>query len=164
MLANSDEHLDQTAPPSSISTFARRAGVSYSDILRGAHSIGALLEHLGYRSVPSPSHPCPAGGHYFNGGYSVRRHCSADDGVMGFQLEVTRAVRRTHEARSAFASKLALALATYCAFHCGYSFALKLLPLPVKEAPQREAHVLDKDSGENRHGQRVVHAKANLYH
>ena len=75
--------LDSAAPPTErLSLFGlwrgSPSGASLEDIVRGAHSLGRLLELRGFPCVPSPSSLAPeAGALYFNGGYNTATHGSA---------------------------------------------------------------------------------------
>ena len=58
--------------------------------------------------VPSPAHPDPGAGNYFDGGYNTRRHGSRDGGrVDAVQLEVPRHLRVGTSARRRLAEDLA---------------------------------------------------------
>ena len=122
--------------------FAQVTGLDHATVLRGSHSFGALLEHLGYNAVPSPKNPSPGRRNYFNGGYSIRRHGFSDN-INGMHIEVTRAVRATEQARKAFAADMALALAAHCSFYCDWSVETELLksldhPLAAPRTLKRE--------------------------
>lgn len=82
-------------------------------MLRGATSLGGLIEARGYPAVPSPAAPAPlAGEAYFNGGYNTDRHGSSSGGMLdAIQIECHFAgVRDTEANRTAFADALADAL------------------------------------------------------
>ena len=104
---------------SSIRTLAAESGVRFSALVRGPASLGGLLERAGYASVPSPETPEPGTDPFFGGGYTARRHGSADGGpVSAVQLETPYpGLRDTPAARSRFASALADALVTYARTH-----------------------------------------------
>jgi hypothetical protein len=98
------------AARSTIRNLARRTGVPFSELLRGTNSIGALLLARGYPAVPSPSMPSPGPGEsYFDGGYNVRRHSSANGGAVdGVQMEVNyTGVRDTTDNRAVFSRTVA---------------------------------------------------------
>ena len=89
--ALSKEEIDE---PTSMRHLIESLGLSRTDLLRGETSLGARTQALGYKSVPSPAHPAPDGGHYFSGGYSTRRHGSREAGTIdGVQLELPRTLR-----------------------------------------------------------------------
>jgi hypothetical protein len=111
-LTNADRMLDEPAyaDRSTIRTLARRTGVPFSELLRGTNSVGALLAARGYPAIPSPGMPSPGPGNsYFDGGYNVRRHGSANGGAIdGLQMEVNYAgVRDTEANRTRFSRALA---------------------------------------------------------
>lgn len=76
-------------------------GVSFSEVIRGATSMGAFFELptaqnvSGYLSVPSPQVNAPASGEdYFQGGYNVETHGSQDGGTIdAIQIEFPRYLR-----------------------------------------------------------------------
>ncbi|MCH2100324.1 MAG: hypothetical protein MK209_00155 [Planctomycetes bacterium] len=64
------------------------------DWVRGSMSLGARLDALGWKSVPSPARPAPKIGQaYFTGGYTVRRH--RGDGLRSIQIELPPKPRRS---------------------------------------------------------------------
>jgi hypothetical protein len=101
---------------SSIRTFSQQSPSSFSALLRGQSSLGALLANAGYPSVPSADDPFPdVGEEYFSGGYSTERHSCKTTGVIcGVQIEANLAgVRDTPENRAAFAAAIATAYAAF---------------------------------------------------
>lgn len=93
---------------SSIEAVAARHAGDRAALLRGEQSLGGVLEAAGYKSVPSPAHPHPDGGKYFNGGYNTRRHGSRRGGqVDAVQMEVPRHLRLDVARRRKFAADLA---------------------------------------------------------
>lgn len=106
---------------SSIRALSQLSPLSFSALLRGAQSFGALMVAQGYPSVPSPDMPNPGSDPYFNGGYNTRTHGSRDGGfVDGLQIECHYAgVRDTTANRTAFAQSLAAVLEDYFARHYG---------------------------------------------
>lgn len=112
---------------SSIRTFSQRSPISFSALLRGPTSLGALLERAGYRSVPGESDPAPATGEeYFSGAYSTVRHgCASGGPVCGVQIEAHwDGVRNTAANRAAFATALVDAYLEYLA-----QFGIALAPV-----------------------------------
>lgn len=93
-----------------------RSGATDVALLRGPASLGALLTGAGYPAVPSPADPAPKSGEsYFTGGYNTVRHGSRDGGATdAIQMECYFAgLRDTADNRTAFADKLAIALAEF---------------------------------------------------
>jgi len=91
-----------------------------AEVLRGAASLGELLERRGVRAVPSASDPGPGSDPYFSGGYSTVRHGSRGGGAVdGVQLEVHGSARRTESSREAFARAFAQALLEFLEIHAG---------------------------------------------
>ena len=119
LLQAPDSALDApgVAASGSLRRIAEKSKLSYSALVRGPRSLGALLETRGFACVPSPERPEPVLP-YFQGGYSVRRHVAADQPVAGLQIECTLAgVRDTAENRAKFAAALVAALREYLAEH-----------------------------------------------
>lgn len=116
---------------SSIRTLSEEdAAHTFSELLRGASSLGSLYADGGFRSVPSATEPSPGGASYFTGGYNTVRHgCGAGAGevggvsggpVCGVQLEANfTGVRDSAENRTAFADATAAVLAEYLSTHWG---------------------------------------------
>ncbi len=91
--------------------------------LRGATSLGGLLEARGFASVPSPSAPAPQmGEEYFNGGFNTAQHGSRSaSNTDAVQIECHfTGVRDTEASRAAFASALVDALLVLFANEYGW--------------------------------------------
>lgn len=106
---------------SSIRTFSVRSPLTFSQLLRGPRSLGALFEEQGFPAVPSPKSPSPGADPYFDGGYNTARYsCSDGSVVCGVQLEANFAgVRDTAASRTMFALALLRVLDAYLAEHVG---------------------------------------------
>lgn len=108
-LALSDATLDS---PTLVAKSSLRAlvggGRTHAQLVRGALSVGGVMEQRGYAAVPSPAQPEPGLAPFFSGGYSTSRHASREGTrIAGFQLEANmRGVRDTPEHRRAFADAL----------------------------------------------------------
>ena len=127
-LTNADSVLNHPAYAgcSTLRTLAQQTSLPFSELLRGTNSFGALLAAKGYPAVPSPAMPNPGrDGSYFDGGYSVRRHCSANGSAIdGLQMEVNFAgVRDTAINRTNFS--LAFAQVLDCFFKNHYRLDLR---------------------------------------
>jgi hypothetical protein len=121
-LTNADSVLNQPAYAgcSTLRALAQRTRLPFSELLRGTNSFGALLAAKGYPAVPSPAMPNPGPGDcYFDGGYNVRRHCSANGSAIdGLQMEVNYAgVRDTAINRTNFSLALAEVLDSFFRNH-----------------------------------------------
>ena len=104
---------------SSLRWLVEKRGIPHIDLLRGPFSLGALLEHEGFPATPSPGKPVP-GTPFFRGGYTIFRHCKAEAGVTGLQIEANRArLRDTPANRQRFAQALAASMKTYFAKNLG---------------------------------------------
>lgn len=121
-LTNADTILNQPAYAgrSTIRALAQRTSLPFAELLRGSSSFGALLAAKGYPAVPSPAMPHPGlGNSYFDGGYNVRHHCSANGSAIdGLQMEVNYAgVRDTAINRTNFSLALAQVLDSFFRNH-----------------------------------------------
>ena len=93
---------------------------TFAELMRGPISFGAMLQRRGIAATPSPQLPVKPGIPYFNGGYNVRTHGSADGkGLDGIQLETPITVRRTEEQRADFAQAVVGASEEYLLKHRG---------------------------------------------
>lgn len=91
--------------------------VEFDDLLRGPSSFGAMLETRGYKVVPSPKHPGPDGGKYYNGGYITRAYGSQEGGQMdAIQIESPR-VLRGEDVSPAYAKDLAEVIVEFMRMH-----------------------------------------------
>jgi N-formylglutamate amidohydrolase len=111
----SDDEINKSPYPaeSSLKAIAARGSVPYSDLLRGQHSFGALMEARGFLCSPSPSNPHPKSP-YFRGGYNTGRHARDAAPLAGLQIEShSRGVRDTPESRKKFADAIAGTLDEY---------------------------------------------------
>jgi len=112
-LASTNAVLDGAAlvAKSSMRALPGWSGAKHSAVLRGADSLGGLLQAKKFVAVPSPKHPHPAGKDYFSGGYSTRRHGSRDGGsVDGVQIETRWSLMDTDAERAVYAKALAASL------------------------------------------------------
>lgn len=108
---------------SSIRALSQASPLSFSQLLRGASSLGGYLQAEGVRSVPSPSDPSPGADAYFSGGYNTDRHGSRAAGraVSGVQIELHMpGIRDTDANRRAFGVALARALEAFMLEHYGF--------------------------------------------
>lgn len=118
------------AAQGSLAWIAQRSPLTYAELLYGPQSFGALLEERGFPATPSPRRPAPSTP-YFRGGFTVFRHCEAQRGVTGFQIEANRPrLRDTAANRLAFARALTGALEVYLPTHLGLRLDGK--PAPAK--------------------------------
>lgn len=86
-----------------------RSARTPAERLRGATSLGGLLEARGFSAVPSPAAPAPlVAEEYFNGGFNTARHGSRSTSTTdAVQIECHfTGVRDTEASRAAFASAL----------------------------------------------------------
>ena len=111
---------DTVAARSSIRALSRRTSAKFSELLRGATSLGGLLAARGVPAVPSPTEGLRTGDPYFNGAYDIAAHGSRDGGRLdAAQFEVPAPQRDTPEHRAATAQAVAAALEVYFERHFG---------------------------------------------
>ncbi len=80
-MASEVNHLHNKSSIRHLATLCKDT-VPFDALIRGEKSLGGLMEIRGYRSVPSPKHPHPGDGNYFNGGYTTETHGSRDGGGL----------------------------------------------------------------------------------
>lgn len=104
---------------SSIRTLVDSSSYSFIEVLRGPNSFGALLDSLGFKSVPSVNDPGPGGMRYFSGGYNTARHGSRNGGLISaIQVEAPKpGIRENQSTWSRFASSFASATEIYYKRH-----------------------------------------------
>ena len=116
----------------SMRTISEAALPSFSALLRGSSSLGALYAANGFPSVPSPGDPGPAGDEYFSGGDDTRRHgCGAEatalggttaGNICGVQIEANlTGVRDTPANRDRFGDATATVVGQFLSTHWGLS-------------------------------------------
>lgn len=123
-----DAALDRTevVGRTSIRTLGETSSLPFSQLLRGAMSLGGLLEAEDVPSVPSPADPSPGDAPYFRGGYNTREHGSLAVGetVSGIQIEHHyRGVRDTDGNQRDYAARAARALRRFMLEHYGEHYA-----------------------------------------
>lgn len=122
-LQQTDNHLNQAAiiGESSIRALANDnlQALSHADLLRGATSLGTMLEDQGFPAVPSMQDPFPMGSEaYFSGGYNTGRHSSENGGnIDGIQIECNQDIRFDETTREKFADSLTLSINEYLQLH-----------------------------------------------
>ena len=130
-LSDCIEALDQPSyvHASSLRWIVEHKGVPHTELLFGPTSLGAILEANGFRSTPSPRMPIPSEP-FFQGGYTVHRHCQSQRNVTGLQIEANfPRIRDTAQNRARFADALITSLDRYFALHLGMDLTGKRLPL-----------------------------------
>ena len=110
---------------SSVKALASRGGNDLAGLVRGAWSLGTLLEERFVPAVPSTDQPNPGQDDYFTGGYNTVRHGSRDGGnISGIQIEHHfPGLRDTVENRERYAEARADALLAYFSAHFGVELA-----------------------------------------
>ena len=94
---------------------------SFSALLRGPTSLGAMYAAEGFRAVPSVTDRSPGGAPYFNGGFNVERYGCRDGGTLcAVQIETNlTGVRDDAASRTRFGDATARILERYLAVHWG---------------------------------------------
>jgi hypothetical protein len=122
-----DATLDATTEYEQNSTMrtmsAAATHVTYSQLLRGPTSLGALYAANGIRSIPSDSAAdrAPGSDPYWNAGYNTLRYgCRGGGPMCGVQLETHFfGVRDTPDRRARFGEVTAIVLRTFLERHWG---------------------------------------------
>jgi hypothetical protein len=98
---------------------------SHSQLIRGPHSFGAMIQRRGVPAVPSDSIPFPLiGESYFNGGYNTVRFGSRNGGTIdAIQIESHQGVRFDYNKRVVYADSLAEAILEYVEKHYFVNFS-----------------------------------------
>jgi hypothetical protein len=111
---------ESMATTSSLKAIDKSSKESFTDLVRGPQSLGALLAAKGFATLPSPNHPAPKNEQeYFQGGYNVATH-SKTEGITAFQIEAPRVgVRDSAPNRQRFAEALLECLPTWWQHHTG---------------------------------------------
>jgi N-formylglutamate amidohydrolase len=132
-LSDCIEALDQPSyvHASSLRWIVEHKGVPHTELLFGPTGLGAILEANGFRSTPSPRMPIPSEP-FFQGGYTVHRHCQSQRNLTGLQTEANfPRLRDTAKNRARFAEALITSLDRYFALHLGMDLAGKrITPAP----------------------------------
>jgi N-formylglutamate amidohydrolase len=84
---------------------------TFSALIRGASSLGGLLQARGLTAVPSPGNPGPGSNAFFSGGYDTRRWGSQTGGTVdAIQIELPSSMRRDLAGRAKFTTSLVQSL------------------------------------------------------
>lgn len=113
---------------SSIRELHQRSPASFVELLRGASSLGGLLQARGFTSVPSPAVPAPKENElYFRGGFNTDTHGSRQGGSLNaVQIECPwLGVRDTPANRAKFVDALTDVLPLWFRTHVGLPLAPK---------------------------------------
>jgi len=104
---------------SSIRALVDSSSSSFIEVLRGANSFGAILDSIGFKSVPSVNDPGPNGKRYFSGGYKTVRHGSKNGGMISaIQVEAPKpGIRENQTTWSKFSSAFVSTISIYYTKH-----------------------------------------------
>ncbi|MCF8380058.1 MAG: N-formylglutamate amidohydrolase [Bacteroidales bacterium] len=93
--------------------------ITFTDIIRGDHSLGSLLSAKGQVCVPDNTRLFPEEGEpYFSGGYNTMRHGSSDGGTIdGIQIEIDLTSRTDIEKRMKISDDIALSLLEFLSLY-----------------------------------------------
>lgn len=121
LLELSDEDLSDALfiEKSSIRNLVKTSPFSFTELLRGSVSFGALLDKYGYQSIPSPALPNANGGELFAGGFNTFNYCGNNENpFIGIQLETPfRTMRDSEENIKKFGYDLVRVIAEYLKIH-----------------------------------------------
>ena len=121
---------------SSIRNLMKRTPYTFSEIIRGDESLGALFERHGYTTVPSPGIKEPGTEFFFSGGYNTANHGSQPgNNFDGIQIELNDVgVRDTEENIQKFTENFVNIIHQYLIWH--YAFDI----LDSKNATKTPRH------------------------
>ena len=104
---------------SSIRALVDSSSSSFIEVLRGENSFGAILDSIGFKSVPSVNDPGPKGKRYFSGGYNTVRHGSKNGGMISaIQVEAPKpGIRENQTTWSKFSSAFVSTIFIYYTRH-----------------------------------------------
>ena len=104
---------------SSIRALVDSSSSSFIEVLRGANSFGAILDSIGFKSVPRVNDPGPNGMRYFSGGYNTVRHGSKNGGMISaIQVEAPKpGIRENQTTWSNFSSAFVSTIFIYYTRH-----------------------------------------------
>ena len=110
---------------SSIRALVDSSSSSFIEVLRGGNSFGAILDSLGFKSVPSVNDPGPNGMRYFSGGYNTDRHGSKNGGMISaIQVEAPKpGIRENQTTWSKFSSAFVSTIYIYYTRHLKRNFS-----------------------------------------
>lgn len=113
--------------------------LTHAELLRGAYSLGTLLENKGIPAVPSKPDPFPVGiESYFSGGYNTGKHGSETGGpIDGIQIECHQGIRFDELAREMFADSLTKSINEYIDLHYHDQYLDKYCALITNTAENR---------------------------
>lgn len=138
-LSMSDDALGMREGYSSVKHLASTTDSSFAKLIRGAGSLGGLMQAAGFPSVPSPQYAGPDTNPYFGGGYYVARHGSRDSGtISGIQIECNLTdVRDTPRNWARFAGAFTRSMQKYFVAHFKMTLPVKAssrqgVPLTVR--------------------------------
>ena len=81
-LNDSDEAILERLELSTVKNLCTVGGSDFLEIIKGATSLGGLLDARGWDSVPSPSNPSPGDGGFFFAGWNTWLHGSRYEGTI----------------------------------------------------------------------------------
>ncbi|WP_153042758.1 hypothetical protein [Rufibacter ruber] len=127
-LNSTDTQINQLANKSSIYSISKESAYSFSQLINGDNSFGALLQNRGLRAIPSnrAGDRSPNSDPYFNGGYCTSAYGSSKLGgpVSAIQLETPGPnVRNTATLRQSSGGKIARAILEYMKLHYAMDLA-----------------------------------------
>lgn len=121
-LAQSDVVLNSSTykNKTSLRNLANTSGVYFPEIVRGVTSLGGLLQAHGYKTVPSPNYPDPAGGSYYSSGYNVYYHGSRLGGTIDGTMVETYWAFVSDSVRAEYSLALAESILDFVEMYYGF--------------------------------------------
>jgi len=130
-LNGSDSLIMTRVGNSTIKNLCTNGGANFLDVVKGANSLGNLLDSKGWNSVPSLTHPSPDTGGFFYAGWNTWKHGSRYSGVIdATHIENYYAFMQSIN-RAEYANDLSESILQFMQAH--YGFALDCDNVGIKE-------------------------------
>lgn len=118
-LAQSDSIIETRKIYSTVKNLCTVGGANFLEVLKGATSMGGLLQAKGWKSTTSPAYPAPAAGSFFYAGYNTWLHGSKDSGTIdATHVENYYVFMQTNQ-RNEYAGDLADCIKQFMNIHYG---------------------------------------------
>ena len=119
-LNGSDSLILSRVGYSTIKNLCTNGGVNFLDVIKGASSLGGLLDSKGWNSVPSPSNPSPGTGGFFYAGWNTWEHGSRYSGVIDASHVENYYVFMQTSNRNQYANDLSTSIIEFMNIHYGF--------------------------------------------
>ncbi len=122
-LNDEDLNDDLFIEKSSLKNLMENTTYTFSEVIRGKVSLGALFCKYNYPAIPSPEIPAPSSEFFFSGGYNTQVHGSQPHIKFdGIQLELYYdGIRDSRENIAKFSEAFVKIISEYLKIHYGYN-------------------------------------------